>query len=446
MKIKEEFAKRITEAAIEYGAEKAEVYIIRARSISVESKNQEIDSLDTSSDFGYSLRVIRDGRPGFSYSTSENDWLSVVENALDTARFTEKDLSIDIAEPLEDENIETYDPDIASADESKVFECARIVEDEAFRTDPRIKRIRKAEVSFSETEIMISNSRGLRKSYRSTAVTAQLMLAAESNGEAQMGWGYGSGRFLRGVDVKRVGQEAAIRAVRLLGAKRAETTKGFVLLESSVASELLGILSASFSSENVQKGKSMLINKRNEKVYSELICIIDNPLLNEYTGSRPFDAEGIPSKKNIVVDRGVLKGYLYNLYTANREGVKSTGNAIRSGIQSPPSVGISNFYIESSSTEHVRPYQELVEGIDRGLIVTEAMGMHTANPITGEFSVGVTGLWVKNGKIEHPVKEAAISGNVMELFNRVVGFSDRLRFYGRVGSPDILIEGIDISG
>lgn len=446
MRIKEEFANRIIEATIEYGAEKAEVYIIRARSISVESKNQEIDSLDTSSDFGYSLRVIRDGRPGFSYSTSQSDWRSVVEDALDTARFTERNLSIDIAEPLEDEDIDTYDPEVASADGSRVFECARIVEDEAFRTDPRIKKIRKSEVSFSETEVLISNSRSLLKSYRSTAVTVQLMLAAESNGEAQMGWGYESGRFLSSVDFKRVGQEAALRAVRLLGAKRAETTKGLVLLESSVASELLGILSASFSSENVQKGKSMLINKRDEKVFSELICIIDNPLLNEYMGSRPFDAEGIPSRKNTIVDRGILKGFLYNIYTANREKTSSTGNAIRSGIQSPPSVGISNFYIESSSTEHVRPYQELVEGIDRGLIVTEAMGMHTANPITGEFSVGVTGLWVKNGKIEHPVKEAAISGNIMELLNRVVGFSDRVRFYGRVGSPDILIEGVDISG
>lgn len=446
MKIREEFANRIIESAIESGAEKAEVYIVKARSISVEAKNQEIDSLDTSSDFGYSLRVIRDGRPGFSYSTSESDWKVVVEDAIDTARFTEKDLSIDIAEPLEDENIEIHDSEVASADETRVFECARIIEEEAFRTDPRVKRIRKAEVAFSETEIMISNSRGLLKSYKSTAVIAQLMLAAEDNGEAQMGWGYESGRFLRSVDFKRVGQEAAMRAVRLLGARRAETTKGFVLLESSVASELLSILSSSFSSENVQKGKSMLINKKNEKVFSELICIIDNPLLNEYMGSRPFDAEGIPSRKNTVVDKGNLKGYLYNLYTANREKVQSTGNAIRAGIQSPPSVGISNFYIESSSPDHIKPYSELVESIDRGLIVTEAMGMHTANPITGEFSVGVTGLWVKNGKIEHPVKEAAISGNIMELFNRVVGFSDRVRFYGRVGSPDILIEGVDISG
>ncbi len=446
MRIKEEFAQRIIEAAIKAGADKAEVYIVRARSVSVEVKDGEVDSLDTSSDFGYALRVLKDERPGFSYSTTGDDWQTVVDSALDVARFTERDPSIDIAEPQEDEDIQTHDPEIASADETRVVECARMIEEEAYRTDPRVKKIRKAEAGFSESEVLISNTKGLTKSYKATSVIGQIMLAAEQADEAQMGWGYESSRFLKNIDFRRVGQDAAMRAVRLLGARRASTTKGFVLVEASVAAELLGILSSSFSSENVQKGKSMLMNKKDEQVFSELVCIVDNPLLSEYVGSRPFDAEGVTSRRNIVVDRGVLKGYLYNIYTARRENLHSTGNAIRGGIQSPPSVGISNFYIEPASPESVRSYAELVKGIDKGMIVTEAMGMHTANPITGEFSVGVTGLWVKNGKIDHPVKEAAISGNLIDLFNKVVAFSDNTRFYGRVGSPDILIEGINISG
>ncbi|HDH02109.1 MAG TPA: TldD/PmbA family protein, partial [Nitrospirae bacterium] len=212
------------------------------------------------------------------------------------------------------------------------------------------------------------------------------------------------------------------------------------------ATEFLSVLASSFSSENVQKGKSLLIGKMGEQVVSEKINIVDNGLMKGTAGSRPFDAEGTPSLEKRLIREGRLMGYLYNIYTAGKDGTVSTANAVRHGIHGVPGVGISNLYLEGASDKFIYGYDELTGQMERGLLVTEAMGIHTANPITGEFSIGVTGLWIENGEVRHPVKEAAISGNILEFFANIAGVSRNLRFYGKIGAPDILIDGVDISG
>ncbi len=446
MRIDLTFAERILDSALKAGADLAEVFVVSSEALSVEVKSQEIDSFETSRDFGYSVRIIKNGRMGFSYSTALEDWEDVVKDAIETARYTEEDPYLDLAEPAELPSVEIFDNKIADIKEEDAIESAMEIERTALGTDSRIKKIRKAESGFARSEVVLINSKGVKSQYSSTSVTAQITLAAEAHGEAQMGWGYESSRFVEDIDFARVGQEAAQRALRLLGSKRAKTLKGYVLLESHVAAEFMSVLASSFSAENIQKGKSLLIGKKGEKILSENLNIIDNALLKGRIGSRPFDAEGMPSRKTPLVTEGVLQGYLYNIYTARKDGTNSTGNAVRGGIQSSPSVGITNLYLEAVSDSFVRSFDDLVSMIDSGMIVTEAMGVHTANPITGDFSVGVTGLWVEKGKVIHPVKEAAVSGNLLDLFSRVVAMSDKVRFFGKIGSPDILIEGVDISG
>jgi PmbA protein len=254
------------------------------------------------------------------------------------------------------------------------------------------------------------------------------------------------GRSVEEVDLKRIAREAARRATQILGARKATTTKGTIILEAATVAELLGVLSGAFSSDNVQKGKSFFAGRLYQKVASEAVDIVDTGLLPWRTGSRPFDAEGIPSQRTVLVERGVLQGYLYNLYTARKDRVCSTSNAVRAGIYGPPSVGISNLLIRPSSEEFMRPLDELIGTIKKGMVVTEVMGVHTANPVTGEFSIGASGLWVEGGQIKYPVREAAISGSLLELLQRVVCFSTDMKFYGRIGCPDLLIEGINISG
>jgi PmbA protein len=446
MRIDKSLAEEIMKKALGKGADLAEVFMISSRSTTVEVKSQEVDAFEESDEFGYSLRILKNGCPGFSYSTTVDDRDDVVDNALESSRFTGEDRFLDFAEPSTYSLVEIYDPAVPGLTGEECIERVMKIEDAALGRDPRIKRVRKASGTFSSSELLLINSKGLEGLYSSTSVTAQIEVLAENGEDAQIGWAYDNSRFLDDIDFEMTGREAADRALRLLGARKGLTGKGYVLLESPVAAEFLSVLASSLSSENIQKGKSILIGKRGKRIVSERLNITDNALMRGRTGSRPFDAEGTPSKENRLVREGILLNYLYNIYTARKEKIPSTGNAVRGGIKNIPGVGISNLYVTANSDNFVHKYKDLVRMIDRGLVITEAMGVHTANPVTGEFSVGITGLCVEGGEIKYPVKEAAISGNMLELFSKVAGVSNNLRFYGKIGAPDVLIEDVDISG
>ncbi len=446
MKINKELLEDIIKEAISASASDAEVFALSSKTLNIEVKSQEIENIDISESTGYAIRVLKNGKLGFAFSTEPDRYREVVQEAITTASLTSEDSNFDIASLSDRPLVRVFDKNISSINQDKAIELVMSIEQSALDYDRRIKKVRKAGGSFTESEIFIVNSRGLAHSFQATSCTAHITLAAEDNGDAQMGWGYEGSRKLADIDFKRIGREAAERATELLGARKAKTCKTYVLLDTSVAAEFLSVLSSSFFADNVQKGKSLLIDKMEKKVFSERINIIDNALLDYHLGSRPFDAEGVPSRENILVEKGKVKGYLHNLYTAKKGSTQSTASATRGGIFSPPSVGISNLYIKASDKKFEYSFKELTAQMPHGVIVTEAMGVHTANPITGDFSFGITGLWVENGEIKYPVKEAAISGNMLDIFSRVIGVGNEIRFYGKIGTPHLLIEGVDISG
>ncbi len=446
MKIDQNLAEDIIRKVRSRGGFSAEIYMTASSSTSIDVKGQEIEALERADEFGYSLRVTGKNRIGFSYCTDPDKWHDVVEAAITNAAFTDEDPWSGLAGPETVPDVLTHDREVSTLTDNTLLEKVLEIERAALDHDRRIKKVRKASGTKAEAEVLIINSTGVSLRYSGTTLSGQIMVVAEDREDSQMGWGYESSRLLRDIDFPAIGSVAAERAVRLLGAGKAETGRGDILLESHVATEFLGILASAFSSENIQKGKSLLAGRRDEKIFSERLNLIDDPTMEGRTGSRPFDGEGTPSRRIRLVTEGVVRNFLYNIRTAKREGLSSTGNAVRAGIESLPGVGTSNFFIEPASGDQCLSREELIGSMNRGIIVTEAMGMHTANPISGDFSVGITGLWVEGGKVARPVKEAAISGNIQELFRRVVAFGDKIRFYGRMGSPDILFEDIDISG
>lgn len=445
MKIDREFGGRLLELAIKKGADLAEVYVKSYRSLLIEVKDQTVEAMESSISFGYSARVIRDSRLGFSYSTDPEELAVVVDNALQASRWTERDTYLELPEPLEAKRVEIYDSEIDSIREEDAIEKALLIERSALREDSRIKKIRKASGSFSRGEILILNSKGVDENYSSTTSIAQIMTVAEDGSESQMGWDFEGSRFLKDVSFENVGRNAARRAIQLLGARKISAIKAPVILDNSVTSDFLGIFVSSLSSESVQKGKSLLAGKIGQEVISSRINIIDDGLLPRKLGSRPIDDEGVATREKILIKEGVLLGYLYNIYTAKKDGVASTGNAVRRGFSDVPLVGALNLYIDAASRSDVMGMKEMVSAADKGLFVTEAMGVHTANPISGEFSVGVSGLWIENGEIKFPVKEAVISGNILDFFGKVEAVGDDLRFYGNIGAPSLLIGPTDIS-
>jgi PmbA protein len=200
-------------------------------------------------------------------------------------------------------------------------------------------------------------------------------------------------------------------------------------------------------SEQVQKGKSSLKGKKGEGVFSPLLSVVDDGLFPKGVASSPLDAEGTPSQRTVLVLQGEVRGYLYDRYWANRESlsssrVDSTGNSKRSGIKLPPAIGISNFFIEPGSV----PLSKLTGDVQEGIVLEDVMGLHTIDPISGDFSLGCSGDWIVRGRKVRPVKSIAIAGNLFELFRRVVGIGEDLRFFGGVGSPSLLVEGLEVSG
>lgn len=442
MRIDKDHGIRLLEMALKRGADSAEVYIKTVKRLSVDVKGQKVDAIESSIDSGFSIRLIRNGRLGFSFSTDPEGLEETVDKAIEASKWTERDEYLCFPKEPEKIQMDIYDPSIATIEEDEAIEKALLIEKAAIEEDRRIKKVRKATATFSEREVHLLNSLGLSKEYRATACTAQIMVVAEDKGEGQMGWDFCGSRFLKKVSFEEVGRNAAKRALNLLGAKRIEPQKVPVILDSSSATEFLGIFSALLSSENVQKGKSLLAKRLKEKVISPLVNIIDDATATDYLGSRPFDDEGVSSLRHYLIKEGILDNYMYNTYTAMREGKRSTGNAVRHSFSSLPSVGPSNLYIDSDS---VVPVRSMIESIERGAYIIELMGLHTANPVSGEFSIGVSGLWIETGTIRYPFKEAIISGNILDFFGKIEAVGDDLRFYGNSGSPSLLIGPTDLS-
>jgi PmbA protein len=215
-----------------------------------------------------------------------------------------------------------------------------------------------------------------------------------------------------------------------------------VILENHVAADFLDLLAPSFSAENLHKGKSMLKGKVGERLFSAQIRVRDDGALRGGMATAPFDGEGVPVQNTILVDEGIVKGYLFDTAYAARMGAASTGNSARSGVKGLPHLGISNFFIENGST----PSGDMLSGIGKGMMITSLIGMHTANPVSGDFSVGATGFLIEDGQITLPVKGVALSGNVLDLFRNVEMIGDDLRFFSQVGSPSLRISSLEISG
>lgn len=446
MKIDALFADEIISRAKAEGADQAEVFIRSSGNLTVEVRGQEIDSLKYSHSFGYSLRVIAGKRLGFSYATEIRDADTVVRRAIESARYADPDEYLGLPEEGGQSRVDVFDPALEAYPEEAAIGSVMRIEQSALETDHRIRKVRKASGSFSSSETFIVSSESVRVGYSSTSCSAQITVIAEDGSDSQMGWDFDGSRHLGRLSFEEIGRNAAKRAVALLGPRKLASRKTNVLLDSSVAVDFLGILAASFSSEAVQKGRSLLAGRAGDAVISNKIHIIDSGVLDAGLGSSPADAEGVATAGKVIVSGGVLREYLYNTYTARKAKTRSTGNAVRGGFASLPGVGVSNLYLESASPSHIVPGDRLFSFLDTGLYVIEGMGVHTANPVSGDFSIGVTGLWVERGVVQHPVKEAAISGNVLDLFRKIQAIGDDLRFYGSVGSPSLIISGVDISG
>lgn len=416
-----------------------------SRSLSIEVKEQKIDTFKCSAPVGVSIRVLKSGGMGFSYSTSMDDaaLAGMVGNAVVGAANQSPDPNNAFPLPAEYPSLEgLYDEALAGVGESEKIQRAMDLERIVLSADPRLKRVRKAGYGEAAYEVWIRNSLGVAGYFRGTSVSCSVSVVAEDGEDSQMGWDFGFSNFFSGIEVETIARRASGKALELLGAKKMPTMRCPVILDNFVATEILEVMAPSFLAENVQKGKSMLAGKKGEKLFSPLVHIRDDGTLPGGMGTAPFDAEGVPHGNTLLVENGELKGYLYDTRSAVKDGTVSTGNAVRGGIKSPLHMGISNFFLENGAS----PMGEMIRSIEKGVLLTGVMGMHTANPISGDFSVGATGHFIEDGALSYPVKGIAVAGNILDLYRDVEAVGDDIRFFGSAGSPSLKIGALDISG
>ncbi|HEX9205738.1 MAG TPA: TldD/PmbA family protein [Candidatus Deferrimicrobiaceae bacterium] len=427
------------------GGGDAELYVARARARRYEAREGRLDGIFLSDTLSLGLRVFRGGRMGFSYGFrgDDSDLARMVEEALFCADASDPDDAYGLPDagglrPT----LSLYDTSCESVTEEEKGAFACSLESMTLARDPRMKRVRSASVHETVGSVEIRNSRGTFGARRDSRCTAWVDGVAEEAAEGQTGYGFGFARSLRGLAAADIAGEAAERALRMLGAVRPSSGEYRAVLENGAAAELLEVLVPSLLASQVAKGKSMFAGKVGERVAAECITVSDDPLDPLGSGADPFDGEGTPSLCRELVTNGTLRGFLADAFWGRKLGTGTTGACRRPGPSLPPTVGISNLRIAPGNL----PLSGLFEAAGDGILLTEFLGIHTADPVSGDFSVGASGIRIAGGRLAGPLHGFAVSGNVLAMLRAVEAVGADFRWFGNVGAPSLLVRGVAVGG
>lgn len=439
--------------AMKAGASDAEVVAREGDEFSVTVRMGEVETLKESGSRGLGLRVFL-GRKSGSASTSDltpDGIRQLVDGALALARITEEDPFNEM--PAAEEfgsapgDMHLYFDDVYSLDGAERIAWARRAEAAALEADPRITNSNGGHFDASTGRKVLANSRGFVGGYRTSyAGVSAAPLAKDANGSMQRDSWWSGARRMGDLDTpESVGKEAARRTVRRLGARRVPTQQVPIVFAPEVARSLIGSVFEAASGDSIWRHASFLAGKLGEQIAGAGMNIIDDNLMLLPTGaggfgSSPFDGEGLPSLRTVVVEDGVLKNYLLNTYTARKLGMKSTHNASR-GLAGAPGIGCGNLYLEPGKATP----EEIIGAIPAGLYVTSLMGFGV-NLVTGDYSRGATGLWIENGQLTHAVEEVTIAGNLADMLRNVTAIGNDLVFRGSVACPTLRVDGMTIAG
>lgn len=427
------------------GVDQWELAGSEARTLTVAVRDGEVDKFQAAHASGLSIRVYKDGRPGFAYLMGGEgaSFPKAVDQAVNSARAADVDEHFLLAAPgAHYAEVKVYDPSLAAEPTEAKLERANLLLTSAKEYDSRVTHVHPAQVGEAEVAFRLVNSLGLDLTRRSTRVSASAVAIAADGEQREMEYEGDSARFLSELDPAWVGREAARRAVESLGGKPVPDGRYPVIMENRVAGEFLELLASSLMGDNLVKGRSLLANLEGKQALSPIIKVIDDGLRPHGLATAPFDGEGTAKSAKELIAGGVVQGFLFDLAWASRAGRATTGNSVRGSLKAPPSVGMSNLYLEPGAGS----LEDLAADMGRGLIIRDVMGIHTADPVSGEFSLGASGSLVEGGRVARPVKSIAIAGQLVDMFSSVDAVGGDLRFFGSLGTPSLLISGLSVSG
>ncbi len=443
-----ELATGVVKRAMELGATAVEAVAREGSEFSVVVRMDEVETLKEAGSRALGVRVFV-GQQAASTSTSDVSPQGVeqlVRGALELAQVTSADPMAGIPDAAQlgqlPGELGLYYDDVYSLSSEERIAQARRAEQAALSSDPRLMNSDGGSFDASVGSKVLANSHGFVGQYRSSycSITAA-PIASDAAGNMQRDYWYSAARSLAKLDSpEEVGRVAAERTLRRLGARKVKTQKVPIVFDRQTAASLLDHIFDAVNGDAIYRHASFLAGKLGQKVFGTNLTVVDDGTMPGDFGTRPFDSEGIPTRRTTVIENGELKSYLLNSYTAKKLSLATTGNASR-GLAGTPGIGNGNFFLQPGE----KSPEQIIAGVKQGLMVTEFLGFGV-NMVTGDFSRGASGIWIENGELAYPVEEITVAGNLGQMFSNLAEIGSDLIWRGSVACPTLRIEGMTIAG
>ncbi len=441
-------AQDIVRRAMAGGASAAECVIREGDEFSTLVRLGQVETLKEAGSKAIGVRVFQGQRAASTYSSdfSREGLDRMVKSARELAKITSEDSFAGLPDASLlgslSGDLDLFHTDVYSLPGEERINYARRAEKAALDYDPRIKNSEGGSFDAATGHKIFANSLGFVGEYRrSYCSVAAVPIAQSDNGAMQRDYWYSTSRKLSGLESpEHVGQTAAQRTIRRLGARKARTAQVPVVLDPLVAASMLGHIFEGVNGDSVYRGASFLAGKLGEKIAAGHITVIDDGTMPGGFGTSPFDGEGIPTRRTVIIENGVLQSYFLNTYTAKKLGLQTTANASR-GLAGTPGISPGNYFLQPG----VKTPQQIIGEIKDGLYLTEFLGMGV-NLVTGDYSRGASGLWISGGELAYPVEEITVAGNLKDIFFNISEVGNDLEFRGSTACPTIRIEGLTVGG
>lgn len=441
------FVKELFSKAQEEGFSEYEVYYVDRESLSISVYKEEVEKYNLNNSAGLSFRGKFGDRIGYSYTEilDEDAIEMLVKKAKENVLAIENnDIQFIYEGDKEYKEISTYHEELEDIPADKLINIAISMEKEAKKYCNKVESFSGCSVSYSSGKYGIINSKGLNLSNKSNLLTAYVVPIVKDLDKMYDGCGYVVAKSLNDVKPDKIAKMGVDEALSKIGGTSIASGNYKVIINNEAMVSLLSTFAGIFSGDAVQKGLSLLKDKEGEIIAADIVNLVDDPNLEDGLASVSFDDEGVATLKTYLIKNGKLNSLLHNLKTANKAGVKSTGNGFKSSYASPISVSPTNFYIEPG----INSLEEMTKKINKGLIITDFAGLHSgANSITGDFSLAAKGFYIEDGIKTHPVEQITVAGNFFTLLNNIEEIGSDLKFpMSSVGSPSIVIKELSIAG
>ena len=441
-------AQDLVSRAMSSGASAAECVIREGDEFSTLVRLGQVETLKEAGSKAIGVRVFFGKRSASTYSSdfTREGLDRMLSSALTLAKITSEDPNAGIPEPAQlgaiEGDLDLYSSDVYSLPGQERIAYARRAEKASLDFDPRIKNSDGGSFDAATGHKILANSHGFVGEYRrSYCSVAAVPIAQDDKGGMQRDYWFSVSRNLNGLESpEEVGKVAAQRTLRRLGARKVKTQQVPVIFDPLVATSILNHIFEGVNGDSVYRGASFLAGKLGQTIAAPNVTVIDDGTMRGGFGTSPFDGEGVPTRRTIVIDKGVLSSYVLNTYTAKKLGLQTTGNASR-GLAGTPGIGPGNYFLQPGT----KTPQQLIGDVKEGLYVTEFLGMGV-NLVTGDYSRGASGLWISGGELTYPVEEITVAGNLKEMFMSISDVANDLEFRGSVASPTIRVDGLTVGG